>query len=394
MNLVNLVGLSCRAAGLQSYLVAGSLGILTLCFLSNALAQTVSLSIKPANQQVAVSWASGLDLVQPQKSTNVALGLWQDFGAATTATSVSDSTSAGSAFYRLRFPAPNIVTQPQGQSAALGGKAAFTVAAAGTAPIAYQWRRSNTNLPGQNSALLELTNLALTAAGDYAVLVSNRAGAVTSAVATLTFAASAGPPRGIYMGTFPGQTNGGFAGLVTSNRLGVILAYNPGQTQSVFLTNVWVAMDGSFSNRLAPGASISGTFLTDTVSGTLVGTNASTGTFSGALKSTSGLQQDNAGYYAGVFSGLLSGDASFILADDGTAFTFLSSPIISGGTFGKIDASNAFSAVVSYTIPGTTAPSLILIAGTLNSTTHQFAGTYSFSGITLGAFSLSRVHAP
>jgi hypothetical protein len=225
-------------------------------------------------------------------------------------------------------------------------------------------------------------------------LVSNRAGTVTSAVATLTVAASAAPPRGIYMGAFPGQTNGGFAGLVTSNRLGVILAYNPEQTQSVFLTNVSVAVDGSFSNRLAQGASIRGTFQTDTVSGTLVGTNASTGTFNGGLKSPSGIQQNNAGYYAGIFSGLLSGEASFILAADGTAFTFLSSPIISGGTFGKIDASNAFSAVVSYTIPGTTAPSLILIGGTLNSATHQFAGTYSFSGITLGTFSLARMHTP
>ncbi|MBI2949570.1 MAG: hypothetical protein HYY23_18190 [Verrucomicrobia bacterium] len=358
------------------------------------MAQPVSLAIKPANQQVTISWASGLDLVQPQKSTNLAFGVWQDFGAATTASSVTDASAAGMAFYRLRFLAPTIVTQPQSLSAALGAKATFNIVATGTAPIAYQWRRSNTNLAGQNSAALELTNVVAAVAGDYAVLISNRAGALTSAVATLTVAAAAVPPRGIYMGTFAGQTNGGFAGLVMSNRLGVILAYNPGQIQGAIITNLAVAVDGSFSNRLAQGASISGAYTPDTVSGTLVGTNASTGAFSGTIKTSSGIQQANAGYYAGTFSGLLSGDAYFILAADGTAFTYLSSPILAGGTFGKIDASNALSATVSYTIPGTTVPSLILIAGTLNSTTHQFTGTYSFSGITLGSFALARVYAP
>jgi hypothetical protein len=365
-----------------------------MCSIWTGLSQPISLSVQQANGQVVVSWPGGLNLVQPQKATNLALTAWQNFGAATTATNLTDASGAGQAYYRLRFLAPTILESPQGQNVSAGANVTLKVSGTGTTPLTYQWQRNTINLAGQTSTTLSLTNVGALDAGDYTAIIANRAGSVTSVVAAVKLAAATVVPKGIHMGSFTGQTNGGFASLVTSNRQMVILGYSPAQNQGVLATNVAVGADGSFNALLAQGASIKGAYATDAVSGTLVATNGTSGAYSAPRKSDTGIQQGNAGYYAGTFGGLLNGDVFFILAADGTAFTYLSSPILTGGTFGNIDAANSLSAIVSYTLPGGTAPSLILITGTLNPTTHQFVGAYSFSGITLGSFNLTRVFTP
>lgn len=81
---------------------------------------------------------------------------------------------------------PSITSQPQSQTNAFGGTATFTVAASGTAPLAYQWRFFGTNLTSANAASLALTNLQVANAGNYTVVITNAYGSVTSAVATLT----------------------------------------------------------------------------------------------------------------------------------------------------------------------------------------------------------------
>jgi hypothetical protein len=63
-----------------------TLGLLTLIASGlSSVAQPVSLNVQQTNGQIAVSWPAGLSLVQLQKRTNLALGAWQDYGAATTA---------------------------------------------------------------------------------------------------------------------------------------------------------------------------------------------------------------------------------------------------------------------------------------------------------------------
>ena len=56
-----------------------------------------------------------------------------------------------------------------------------TVAATGTAPLAYQWRRNGTNIAGATGA-----SYGATTDGSYTVVVSNTAGSVTSSAATVT----------------------------------------------------------------------------------------------------------------------------------------------------------------------------------------------------------------
>lgn len=80
-----------------------------------------------------------------------------------------------------------IVSQPQPTTGALGQTATFGVAAQGQPPLAYQWYFNGTNLlAGATSAVLQLTNVSLSEAGYYSVVVSNPSGRQTSLPALLT----------------------------------------------------------------------------------------------------------------------------------------------------------------------------------------------------------------
>ncbi|HWA27416.1 MAG TPA: pectinesterase family protein [Lacunisphaera sp.] len=81
--------------------------------------------------------------------------------------------------------APSIATPPVAQSVLVGESANFTVAATGTAPLAYQWSKDGNPIAGATGATLSLSNVQLADAGNYTVTVSNTAGAA-SATAALT----------------------------------------------------------------------------------------------------------------------------------------------------------------------------------------------------------------
>jgi hypothetical protein len=83
--------------------------------------------------------------------------------------------------------APGIVTEPQDLTRTVGQFASFTVSASGSAPLCYQWYfNTNTPLANATNASLNLTNVQLSNAGGYSVIVTNNQGAATSQVATLT----------------------------------------------------------------------------------------------------------------------------------------------------------------------------------------------------------------
>jgi len=89
---------------------------------------------------------------------------------------------------------PFVTTQPQSQSVTVSNNATFTVTAAGTAPLTYQWF-FNTNTPvGVNSNVFTLLSAQTNNAGAYSVIITNDYGAATSSIATLTVnPASAAP---------------------------------------------------------------------------------------------------------------------------------------------------------------------------------------------------------
>jgi len=83
--------------------------------------------------------------------------------------------------------APVFVSPPVSIPALTGQNVTLTAAAAaGTAPVAYQWRRAGAIIPGATSANLTLGAVTAASADGYDVTASNYLGSVTSAVATVT----------------------------------------------------------------------------------------------------------------------------------------------------------------------------------------------------------------
>ncbi|MSU62284.1 MAG: hypothetical protein EXS31_07790 [Pedosphaera sp.] len=82
---------------------------------------------------------------------------------------------------------PVITTQPKSQSVSVGANVALSVRASGTAPMTYQWRSTSGDIVGAVTNALSLTNVLLSAAGDYLAVVSDASGlSSTSRVATLS----------------------------------------------------------------------------------------------------------------------------------------------------------------------------------------------------------------
>jgi Carbohydrate esterase, sialic acid-specific acetylesterase/Immunoglobulin I-set domain len=83
--------------------------------------------------------------------------------------------------------APVITAQPANTTVAELQPASFSVAAAGTAPLSYQWRRNGTQIAGATTATLTISSaLAADHGARYSAVVTNSAGSVTSTDAVLT----------------------------------------------------------------------------------------------------------------------------------------------------------------------------------------------------------------
>jgi hypothetical protein len=91
--------------------------------------------------------------------------------------------------------APSITTQPASQTVTAGQTATFSVTSTGTAPPSYQWRKNGISITGATSASYTTPPTAISDSGSqFAVIVSNSTGSVTSNGATLTVTAAAVAP--------------------------------------------------------------------------------------------------------------------------------------------------------------------------------------------------------
>jgi hypothetical protein len=122
----------------------------------------------------ATNSALTLNTVQPADAGSYTVGV----------TNFAGSVTSAVATLIVNAP-PLITTEPQSQTVTVGQSVSFSVVASGTEPLSYQWSLNGTALVGATNSALTLNTVQPADAGSYTVGVTNFAGSVTSAVATL-----------------------------------------------------------------------------------------------------------------------------------------------------------------------------------------------------------------
>lgn len=125
--------------------------------------------------------------------------------------------------------APSISTQPAGQTNVAGTTINFSVIAAGTGPLSYQWRFNGTNVSATaTNSTYSIASAQTNHSGPYTVVITNVAGAITSTVAQLSITSA--PPvlatTNIVISQFYG--GGGFAATCYKNDF--VELFNPNAT--------------------------------------------------------------------------------------------------------------------------------------------------------------------
>lgn len=93
------------------------------------------------------------------------------------------------ALYKIIYTsdsAPTITGQPKNTTVAQGSATQLLITTTGSAPLAYQWQKNGINIAGATSATYPINQAALADSGQYAVVVSNTLGSVTSQTVTLS----------------------------------------------------------------------------------------------------------------------------------------------------------------------------------------------------------------
>lgn len=98
--------------------------------------------------------------------------------------------TAGAASAVLPATAPTITEHPFSRVAATGSRVAFGVAACGSRPLSYQWKKAGANMAGETNAAFIIASAQAGDAATYTVLVSNGAGNATGGPAVLTLGAA------------------------------------------------------------------------------------------------------------------------------------------------------------------------------------------------------------
>ncbi|MBV9928552.1 MAG: immunoglobulin domain-containing protein [Acidobacteria bacterium] len=132
-------------------------------------------------------WQKNGSDIAGANASSLSLSNVQDVDAGTYTVVVSNaagSATSGGAVLTVITP-PTITTQPAAQSAPVGSNVSFTVAAGGTSPFNFKWRKNGGDIAGPNSDTLTLSNVQDADAAVYTVVVSNAAGSAASSGAAL-----------------------------------------------------------------------------------------------------------------------------------------------------------------------------------------------------------------
>lgn len=107
----------------------------------------------------------------------------------------SGSVTSAEALLTVTARGPTITTHPVSQSVSVGTSVTLSVQAAGTPPLAYQWRRNGAAIAGATGSSFIISSVSASDAASYTATVSNASGSVTSNLANLTVVPLPNPAR-------------------------------------------------------------------------------------------------------------------------------------------------------------------------------------------------------
>jgi hypothetical protein len=159
---------------------------------------TAPLSYQWKKNGANISGATGTTYTTPATTTS-------DSGSTFTvvvANSTGSATSNAAALtVNAAAVAPSITTQPASQTVTVGQTATFSVAANGTAPLSYQWKKNGSNISGATGTTYTTPATTTSDSGStFTVVVTNSAGSATSDSAILTVSTGT---QHTYSTTFP-----------------------------------------------------------------------------------------------------------------------------------------------------------------------------------------------
>ena len=128
-----------------------------------------------ANQPTLV-----LNNVQFSDAGNYSVEVSNDFG-------ILDSDDFDNGEFVLTINSPPVFTVAlSNQFLLVGGTLTLNAGASGTEPLFYQWKKDGVDIPGAQNATLIITNVQLTDAGQYSVMVMNIFGSTNSTPITVS----------------------------------------------------------------------------------------------------------------------------------------------------------------------------------------------------------------
>src|SRR5438876_162217 len=300
--------------------------------------------------------------------------------------------------------APSITIQPTSKAVTAGQTASFSVAATGTAPLNYQWKKNGIAVSGASSSAYTTPATSTSDSGaQFTVIVSNSAGSVTSSAGVLTVSASI-PALQITSSQLPGGTVGS-AYSATLNASGGSTPYTWSVTSGALPNGLTLNSAGSVSGTPSIGGSFPFTVqaqdaaahsasasLTITVSASIpplqiTGSQLPDGTVGSAYSATLNASGGTSPYSWSVSSGTLPTGLS--LSSSGT---LSGTPTVAGAfpftVAVKDAASGSASASLSINVVTAAAPS-VSISSPANGAT--VSGTTTVSGVASDGLTITSV---
>jgi hypothetical protein len=162
---------------------------------TNIEGSTVAFSVTAVGTQpLGYQWQQDGDEVEGATNATLTISNIADSDSGTYTVIITNSVgSITSAPAILVTVPPLIVSQPASLAVLVGQPASFTVGVNGALPFSYQWLKNGPNISGSTDPDYTISQVALTDAGSYQVVVTNPDGSQTSEIATLTVYATAAP---------------------------------------------------------------------------------------------------------------------------------------------------------------------------------------------------------